>query len=294
MAMSQRSGIGGRGGFTGYRRPQRQLPQPRPFRPPAPTPPPPPPPPPSVKTFEPRRETEEPNHHSFFLLRLHLPGFTKLEEVKIAKATDTESEHIVRIQGDRLDLQSNSHLRFDTKVSVPPEFDISPPIDAKLDAGVLTLTFPKFSSSSCSSSDSESESEFSSSTDDDDHKSPQSGVINPNPNAIGKASEIKEKNMREADEHKKPEVKLGGGGGDQIGKEATAPLIVRDKEAAELARKNEVEEGKERLRNEKEIGREVRAATTAAVGKSELVVNMGAAVAVIAALGTYTYYFMFP
>ncbi|CAN1139891.1 hypothetical protein LINPERPRIM_LOCUS23770 [Linum perenne] len=286
MAMSQRSGIGGRGGFTSYRRPQRQLPHPRPFRPPAAAPP--PPPPPTVQTFEPKLEIEQPHHNSSFVLRLHLPGFTKLEQVKITKATDTDSEHIVRVHGEILYPQDNRTLRFDTTISVPPEFDISPPIDAKLDTGVLTLTFPKFSSSSSSYSDSESESSSSSDDDDEDDKSqPESGQINrAHDGEIKPAATVAvttKENLNRTEEknkeveHKKPEVDFGKEGGEIA-------------ERKDNSVKKVVEEG--RKKEGVQIGGEARAMATA-VGKSDLVVNMGAAVAVIAALGTYTYYVMF-
>ncbi|CAI0442324.1 unnamed protein product [Linum tenue] len=185
MAMSQRSTgssfRGGRGGFNLYGRQrqqqQRQLPQPRPFRPPAPVTP----PPPSEETFQPKAVTEElhDDHHSpSFLLRLLLPGFMRLEEVNITKGTGSESKHVVRVQGERFDSQANKRYRFDTTFIVPLEYDISPPMDAKLESGgILTITFPKFSSSSSSSSSwnsSESQTQSQSSSDEESPLRPYS------------------------------------------------------------------------------------------------------------------------
>ncbi|CAN1820915.1 hypothetical protein LINPERHAP1_LOCUS29293 [Linum perenne] len=53
---------------------------------------------------------------------------------------DIELEHIVRVHDERLYLQTNRNLRFDTSIFAPSEFGISPTIDAKLDAGVVTLS----------------------------------------------------------------------------------------------------------------------------------------------------------
>ncbi|CAL1386874.1 unnamed protein product [Linum trigynum] len=183
MAMSQRSTgsfRGGRGGFNLYGRQrqqqQRLLPQPRPFRPPAPVTP----PPPSEETFQPKAVTEElhDDHHSpSFLLRLLLPGFTRLEDVKITKGTGSESKHVVRVQGDRFDSQANKRYSFDATFVVPLEYDISPPMDAKLESGgILTITFPKFSSSSSSSSwnSSDSHTQSHSSSDEESPRRPYS------------------------------------------------------------------------------------------------------------------------
>ncbi|XP_011087397.2 uncharacterized protein LOC105168899 isoform X2 [Sesamum indicum] len=211
------------------------------------------------------------DHQSHFLI-IHLPGFVK-EQIRVS----AEGRNVIRARGER-PVAGNKWSRFQAAFQVPEDGEMSS-IRARFHGQKLTITVPK--SSVKKPQEAPDDPQRTTKVDTREQPIPQKGLQGNDPQAAGCASQLA----------------TVQGAGDASSERTSIPTLKEDANAVahdKLTRKN-MERSKELL--ETDCGSSVIDNYKKAVKgvfelneERQLLVNMGAAVLVVVALGAYVAY----